>query len=189
MVSGGLADGDPEKRGHLQRTLGLDSYRTAWTLLHATFRPGREPLGGHVKVDETFIGGEEDADQGWGRYTENKHNVMVGVEFEPGTDTMRRARMARVPDFSADSFLGFILENVRPGSTFHTDGHQSYRRVASLVKRWWLGTHQGGHVREAPGSVPLGARLPFQPARRLLPRPLVLPASRRRRADLTRHLR
>ena len=122
--------------------------------------------------DETFIGGEEDAEQGRGRYTENKHIVMVGVEFEPDPQTMGRVRMARVPDFTASSFLGFILQDIRPGSNVHTDGHSSYskvdqfgythvpmimsrvpwtageimpsvHRVASLLKRWWLGTHQG----------------------------------------------
>lgn len=160
---------------NLERLLGI-AYRTAWAVLHklrlATFRPGREPLSGDVEVDETFIGGEEDAHKGRGRLTESKEIVMVGVEFDPETHTMGRLRMARVPDFKAHSFLGFILQNIQPGSRVHTDGHQSYarvsqfgyqhmsmnlssvpwaggeimpsvHRVASLVKRWWIGTHQG----------------------------------------------
>ena len=40
----------------MQRTLGIGSYRTAWTCLHklrrAMVRPNREPLAGKVEVDE-----------------------------------------------------------------------------------------------------------------------------------------
>jgi transposase-like protein len=80
--------------------------------------------------------------------------------------------MERVPDFTRASLLDFIERSVEPGSIVHTDGLNSYRtleqrgyihhamnlssspwdasdvmpavhRVASLFKRWWLGTHQG----------------------------------------------
>jgi hypothetical protein len=43
----------------LQRVLGLNSYQTAWTMLHrfrrAMVRPGRDRLQGLVEVDETYI--------------------------------------------------------------------------------------------------------------------------------------
>jgi transposase-like protein len=43
----------------LQRVLGLGSYETAWAMLHrfrrAMVRAGREPLRGHVEVDETYL--------------------------------------------------------------------------------------------------------------------------------------
>jgi transposase-like protein len=160
----------------LQRTLGLGSYQTAWTMLHkfrlAMVRPGRDRLRGDVEVDETFIGGAEAEDQGRGRKTTSKQIVAIGVEFTPGEPTLGRIRMERVSDFTGDSLVGFIERNVEPGSVVHTDGLSSYRtleergyqhrpmtlsntpweasevmpsvhRIASLFKRWWLGTHQG----------------------------------------------
>jgi transposase-like protein len=78
-----------------------------------------------------------------------------------------------VPDVSQDSLIPFIESAVEPGATVHTDGWQAYwtvpehgythertimrkqsdpahvvmpgvHRVASLLQRWLLGTHQGG---------------------------------------------
>jgi transposase-like protein len=83
-----------------------------------------------------------------------------------------RVRLRRVPDASEDSVLPFVLDSIEPGSTVHTDGSWAYRslpehgyvrdktvilgsedpahaslpavhRVAALLKRWLLGTHQG----------------------------------------------
>lgn len=80
-------------------------------------------------------------------------------------------------DSSADSLLPFVQEAVGPGTVVITDGLQGYRglpnlgyrhdrrvllgsgesadavlprvhRVASLLKRWLLGTHQGAVSRE-----------------------------------------
>jgi hypothetical protein len=45
----------------LQRVLGLNSYKTAWTWLHklrrAMVRPSRDRLAGRIEVDETFTAG------------------------------------------------------------------------------------------------------------------------------------
>jgi transposase-like protein len=83
-----------------------------------------------------------------------------------------RVRLRRVRDASQDSLLPFVLESIEPPSTVHTDGSWAYRslaehgyvrdktvilgsgdpahislpavhRVAALLKRWLLGTHQG----------------------------------------------
>jgi transposase-like protein len=81
--------------------------------------------------------------------------------------------MARIAEASRDSLHGFIQQAIEPGSVVHTDGFLAYRgleslgyehefsvlqnegedaavrllprvhRVASLLKRWLLGTHQG----------------------------------------------
>jgi transposase-like protein len=85
---------------------------------------------------------------------------------------MGRVRFARVPDTSADTLLPAIEELIEPGTIVSTDGHAGYNgvagggyihdrhslyatgdpahvamprvhRVASLLKRWLLGTHQG----------------------------------------------
>jgi transposase-like protein len=156
----------------LQRALGLGSYQTAWAWLHklrrAMVRPGREPLTGLVEVDETYLGGAEEGRHG--RRTQKKAIVMVAAE-ERGR-RIGRIRLRRVPDISSDSLLGFIDQSVQRGSTVRTDGLQSYKalphhgyshtikvigadkkraseelplvhRVASLLKRWVMGTHQG----------------------------------------------
>lgn len=157
----------------LQRVLGLGSYQTAWMMLHrlraAMVRPGRERLSGRVEVDETYVGGEEEGVQG--RETQDKSIVAVAVEVRQPKG-FGRVRLARVPDVSASSLVPFVEANVEPGSEVLTDGWSGYRplpvhgythtktilsasgdpahvampavhRVASLLKRWLLGTHQG----------------------------------------------
>lgn len=156
----------------LQRVLGID-YRTAWTWLHklrrAMVRPGRDQLSDYVEVDESYVGGEEKGVHG--RQTHKKAIVAIAVEvhFPKG---FGRIRMQRIPDVSATSLTPFVCDAVKPGSTVHTDGWNGYNelpkrgykrektvlstsgdpahvampavhRVASLLKRWLLGTHQG----------------------------------------------
>lgn len=161
----------------LQRALGLGSYKTAWTWLHklrrAMVRPGRDRLHGVVEVDETFIGGLEEGVRG--RQTEDKVLVVIAAE-EDGAG-IGRIRMRTVVDASAESLMAFVREGVEPGTLLHTDGWVGYasaetqgyphrvtvlsgrkesasklmprvHRVASLVKRWLLGTHQGAVSRE-----------------------------------------
>jgi len=157
----------------VQRSLGLGSYQTAWAMLHryraAMVRPGRDRLSGHVEVDEGYVGGVEAKVHG--RQTETKAIVAIAVEIEHPKG-FGRIRLAQVPDVSAESLLPFIDEAIEPGATVHTDGWQAYwnlpergyehertvmrqqpdpahvvmpgvHRVASLLQRWLLGTHQG----------------------------------------------
>jgi len=156
----------------LQRILGLGSYFTAWTWLHklrrAMVRPGRDRLQGRVEVDETYVGGLEEGKRG--RRAETKALIAVACE-EDGRGT-GRIRLRRILDASALSLQTFIREVIQPGSVVHTDGWEGYtgleargyqhevtvlrssrqsasellprvHRVASLLKRWLLGTHQG----------------------------------------------
>jgi transposase-like protein len=157
----------------VQRSLGLGSYQTAWAMLHryraAMVRPRRERLAGHVEVDEGYVGGVESTAQG--RKAESKAIVAIAVEIKHPKG-FGRIRLRHVPDVSAESLLPFIDEAVEPGATIHTDGWQAYwnlgdrgyehertvmrqqndpahvvmpgvHRVASLLQRWLLGTHQG----------------------------------------------
>ena len=162
----------------VQRSLGLGSYQTAWAMLHryrvAMVRPGRERLAGHVEVDEAYVGGVEGNAQG--RRTETKAIVAIAVEIE-NPKGFGRIRLKHVPDVSAESLLPFIDEAIESGASVHTDGWQAYwtlpdrgyehertvmrqqsepahvvmpgvHRVASLLQRWLLGTHQGRVSRE-----------------------------------------
>ncbi len=156
----------------LQRILGLSRYETAWTMLHrlrrARVRPGRDLLSGRVEVDECYIGGpEEDLP---GRLNLAKTLVVVAAQEEgPG---IGRIRMRPIPNASSASLAPFMQDSVAEGSVVHTDGwlgrlpveskgflHQiTYLKgkqeaasellprvhlVISLLKRWFLGTHQG----------------------------------------------
>jgi transposase-like protein len=156
----------------LQRVLGLGSYQTAWTWLHklrrAMVRPGRDRLSGAVEVDEIYVGGPEAGVHG--RETDRKAIVAVAAEIDG--NGIGRIRLHCVLDVSADDLLPFVQSVVQPGSEVHTDGWAGYgglsalgykhevtnikrsgrlahellprvHRVASLLKRWLLGTHQG----------------------------------------------
>ena len=156
----------------LQRLLGLGSYQTAWTWLHkmrrAMVRPGRDCLSGSVEIDETYVGGHEEGVSG--RETATKSIVVIAAE-ESGRG-IGRIRLRRVLDVSAASLIPFVEDVVRSGSVVHTDGWAGYsgleakgyshkitkikrseklahelmprvHRVAALLKRWILGTHQG----------------------------------------------
>ena len=133
-------------------------------------RPGRDRLASTVEVDETYIGGEESGLRG-GRARGKKVLTGVAVEVrEPAG--LGRCRMLPLADASAASLHAFVTDHVEPGARVITDGWQGYRgleklgyvhdrrsqraggedpgellpavhRVASLAKRWLLGTHQG----------------------------------------------
>jgi transposase-like protein len=155
----------------LQRVLGLGSYETAWMLLHklrtAMVRPGRDRLTGRVEVDETFWGAPEAGVSG--RQTVKKELLVIAVEQRGRS--MGRVRMRRIGHAGPKPLHGFIAASIEPGSTVVTDGWNHYQhlkgyihephnqsaaapgdpmvlprvhKVASLVKRWLMGTHQGG---------------------------------------------
>jgi len=154
----------------LQRILGLGSYHTAWKWLHrlrrAMIRPNRECLMGTVEIDETLIGGERSGKRGRG--AEGKAVVMVAVE-DTGCANIKgkgigRIRLKHVKDASGDSILPFVQANIKKHSKIRTDGWSGYNAlaengyshavaeshelkichlVASLLKRWLLGSYQG----------------------------------------------
>jgi transposase-like protein len=157
----------------LQKLLDLGSYETAWTWLHKLRRamvvPGRDLLHGDVEVDETYVGGEEPGLRG-GRAKGKKVLVAMAVECRNGGSG--RIRLGRIPDVSAGSLRDFITSHIEPGAVLLTDAWQGYaaigrsgyghkkvsirassknasellprvHRVASLLKRWLLATHQG----------------------------------------------
>ena len=155
----------------LRRVLGLGSYQTAWSWLHKLRRamvlPGRELLCGAVEVDETYVGARHTSVGG--RSLGHKTIVVIAVEGDQAPD---RVRMRRVPNVKRDTLTDFVLDHVARGSEVRTDAWTGYddigryrfhhvvtnvsasgdpahvvlphvHLVASLVKRWVLGTHQG----------------------------------------------
>ena len=160
----------------LERTLGtryrvawtmLQRFRVAMV------RAERGQLSDEVEVDETFVGG---VDRGGGKRGRgaSKSVVVVAVEVRRPKG-FGRVRMRHVPDASEASLLPFVCDVVTPGTVVLTDGWKSYHnlskhgythqktvlsssgdpahvsmpgvhRVASLLGRWILGTHQGSVV-------------------------------------------
>lgn len=149
----------------LQRVLGLGSYETAWCVLHKFRRSmvfqDRKRLSGLVEVDETYVGGERKGGP-VGRGAEGKAIVIIAVE-DKRKEGFGRIRAGIVDNVSGDSIEAFLKENVEPGSRIRSDGWTGYsnvskagyrhyatakdlklvHRVASLLKRWLTGTHQG----------------------------------------------
>jgi transposase-like protein len=138
-------------------------------------RPSRDRLHGNIEMDESFVGGISSGGKR-GRGAENKEIVVIAVEIhEP--KGFGRVRMKRIDDASEDSLVSFVAEAVEPGATILTDGWKGYsglkkqgykhiktnlsdsgdpahvvmpgvHRIASLLKRWILGTHQGAVSRK-----------------------------------------
>ncbi len=156
----------------LERTIGT-SYKVAWMMLHrfrvAMVNKERSQLSGIVEVDESFVGGEEQGGKR-GRGT-GKSIVVIAVEIKQPKG-FGRVRMRHIPDSSGNSLVPFICDMIAPGSVVRTDGWKGYNsvtdhgyqreifvqsssddpahvsmpgvhRIASLLKRWILGTHQG----------------------------------------------
>lgn len=164
----------------LSREIGIKRQKTGWKLLStirtAMVRQSKEKLNGLVEVDEVFIGGVKPGKRGRGAL--GKALVLVAVE-DKEEKSYGRIRMTIIENASATILHKAIEEMVEPGSTIRTDEWKSYEslpskgykhiavkrnssvpgddptplvhRIASLVKRWLLGTHQGGiHIDNLP---------------------------------------
>lgn len=156
----------------LSRTLGIKRQKTGWQLLEkirrGMIRPNRGRLSGLVEVDEILIGGKRRKFEG--RSPQGKTLVLVAAEVK-GRRGIGRIRMLIIPDAAAGSLRVAVTAMVDQGSTVRTDGWTGYRLkqwgyrhrlikrqphnpgddptplihlVSSLLKRWLLGTHQGG---------------------------------------------
>lgn len=110
--------------------------------------------------------------RGKGRKSQT-HQTLVAIAVELHEPKgFGRLRLERIQNDSTEQVIPFVLANIEPGSQVRTDGSAAYRdladlgyvhqrtvhlgsdvpahvsmvgvhRVAALVKRWVLGTHQG----------------------------------------------
>lgn len=140
-------------------------------LRRAMVNPEREQLYGIVEVDETYVGGPDVGKTRPPQPNSRKSIVIIAIELHQPKG-FGRVRMQRINDASKASVLPFVCEVIKPGTIVHCDGSAAYRslnkhgyarhkvvhlgsadpahvtmpgvhRIASLVKRWLLGTHQG----------------------------------------------
>lgn len=161
----------------LGRALGIKRQKTGWFMLkrirEAMTKTSTDLLSGTVEIDEVFLGGVKPGKQGRG--AEGKTLILVAVE-DKGKKGIGRIRLSIIPNAKEETLLKTIQTLVNPGSTIRTDQHRGYpiitkhnfyhkpiakasyeleedttplvHRVASLLKRWLLGTHQGGVQQE-----------------------------------------
>ena len=154
----------------VQNILGLNRYATVWAWLHRFRRlmvlPGREKLSGRIEVDETLVGGKKKGKRGRG--AEGKILVIIAIELIE--KRMGRVRLAIIERADRICINEFIRNNISVGSIIITDGWKGYtdlkkmkythiiedktvamddenitpnvHKIASLLKRWLLGTHQ-----------------------------------------------
>ncbi len=138
--------GVPSKE--LQRQLGV-SYPTALRMTHLirqhmAVTDGNGKLGGHVEVDETYIGGHTKGGTG-GRNVSEK--VAVFGMVERGGDIITKI----VPNVSAKTLVGLIKHNVDRGTVISSDEWASYKPLAKAGyshgvvthsrEEWVVGTH------------------------------------------------
>lgn len=140
-------------------------------LRRAMVNPERDKLHGIVEVDETYVGGRDEGNIRAPHEDSKKAIVVVAIEMlEP--KGFGRVRLQRVSSATQEQVLPFVCNVVESDSVIQTDGSPIYKpllkhgftqhqivhlgsadpahvtmpgvhRVASLLKRWLLGTHQG----------------------------------------------
>ena len=144
-------------------------------LRKAMVRPGRDRLHGRSEVDEAYVGGT-DVGGKRGRGSEKKEIVVIEVEVH-SPKGFGRVRMRRIPYVSGASLVPFVCEVAEKGAEILTDGWRGYNRlskcgfkhqrvvhsdsgdpahvsmpgvhrIAALLKRWLLSTHQGSVSRK-----------------------------------------
>jgi len=134
---------------------------------------GNGPADGRVEVDEIFTAVVDEGARG--HHAGRKALTIIAPQEDgPG---IGRIRMCGIPDVSAESLLPFMKEAIETSSTVNTDGWVGYvalevasydhevtfvsgkkkiaselmprvHRVASLLKRWLMGTHPGAATQE-----------------------------------------
>ena len=140
-------------------------------LRRAMVRPGRDRLQGEIEVDESYLGGAGSARRG---RSLGQAIVAIAVEIRPGgrSGRIRLGRIDGCTERTLTEFV-VVVAVAEPGSVVYTDGWKGYNgladagfvhvgtsvsasgdpahvvmprahRVASLLKRWLLGTHHGG---------------------------------------------
>lgn len=161
----------------LERTLGVSYHTAWAILQRfrvAMVRSERPRLSGNVEIDETLVGGVSRGGKP-GRGSETRAVVVVAVELL-SPKGFGRCRLRVSPSAAEADLTPVVRDLVEPGSVLLTDAwlgydrveqhgytrvatnlrgnpeaahvvHPGVHRVASLLKRWLLGTHQGA-VRE-----------------------------------------
>jgi transposase-like protein len=144
------------------------------TIRESMSQEGKDKMTGTVEVDEVFVGGIHEGKRGRGAEGKVMVLFAVeDMGVTPNSKNKKakigRVRIQIIPDAKSTTLLKHIQKMVKEESIIQTDELKSYpiltqhnykhkpikkeplkdstplvHRVASLVKRWLLGTHQGG---------------------------------------------
>lgn len=136
-------------------------------------RTSPDLLSGEIEVDETFVGGPRPGKVGRGALNKQIVIIAVEKPTGHVQRGYGRMRTRVIPDCKRKTLEDFVTDTCEHGSVIYTDGLKEYKglpklgyehhatavsqtndpahvalpavhRVASLFKRWLLGTHQGG---------------------------------------------
>lgn len=151
----------------LQRTLGISRYETVWWMLHklrfATVRPYRDQLSGNVEVDEVYFGGAGNkhlvgvAAEVRGSRTGRIRMQKVADRSGPVLQSFVEQHISSGSTIITDGLnsycgvaeKGYQHKPMRKPYFWEEQNPDDDRllprvhRVASLSKRWLLGTFQG----------------------------------------------
>lgn len=137
-----------DKRGvsalFISRDLSI-RYDTAWLMCHKIRHALTESstdflLNDYVEVDEAFYGGRKQKGNRGRAQTESKAMLVCAVEKVSTAGTKNRginkqgfiaggARIAVLPNATADKIGGFIRSNIKPKTTIISDGFKSYTNL------------------------------------------------------------
>ena len=120
----------------LQRVLGLNSYQTAWAMLHrfrrAMVRPDRDLLCGTVEVDEAYLALRRGPRIRTKNTSPKSHNTSHLVSIAVAVEVIDpkgfgRIRLRRIQSATTKAVMSFVRENIAPGTMVRTDGSPIYR--------------------------------------------------------------
>jgi transposase-like protein len=123
----------------MKRMLRIN-YRTAWYLCHrirgAMQDTERQPLGGIVEVDETFVGGRQRGHQHKVGHPECKKQVVIGIKQRGG-----ELRFFHAQDVKSGTLAKYIKENISQDvDVIMTDEFGGY--PSALAKAGVLAEHK-----------------------------------------------
>lgn len=124
----------------LAKDIGV-TQKTAWFMLHrlrhvATTPSFQRELSGEVEIDETIIGGSV---SGKGKGYMGNKSIVLGM-MERGGDLVTKV----ITERHKAAMHSVILDNVRQGSTIHTDSHGGYKDISQRGYKHTTVNHNTG---------------------------------------------
>lgn len=135
-----LSQKNAASAANVQRSLGLRTYRTAWTWLHKLRRamvlPGRVALSGQVEMDETYLGGPEAGTAGRAL---GDHKQLIAIAAEKVGSGIGRIRLACLANATREQLHGFIRQNIQTGCQPARKTDLAYRltRAVKSARTGW----------------------------------------------------
>lgn len=111
----------------IQRQTGV-TYKCAWRMCHELRKlmasaDFKGPLGGHVEIDETLVGGYQRRDAR--RDDGTNKTIVMGIVERDG-----RLRAGPIDDTTTATLKPIVMENVEVGAVVSTDERRGYNELA-----------------------------------------------------------